>query len=103
MSENIHTIKEVMEVIQKINKLQNQIDNPNRTKIIEALREAQVFAPFEIRMLEIFQGDIKLLPPENFSNDDLYRKLFQYKQGLINYCIQKIGNEAYKSLFEKNL
>ena len=47
------------------------------------------------------QGDTKLMPWDNFSDADLYRKLTQYQQGLRNYCVEKIGAQLFDELMKE--
>ena len=38
---------------------------------------------------------------DSFADADLYRKLEQYRQGLANYCIEKIGKQLFDELTKK--
>lgn len=93
--------KDVLEAIEKIRALQKQRRSPDRNGMIDALQDAKNKAPLEIIALEFSQGDTRLMPFVNFSNEDLYRKLAQYQQGLESYCIEKIGKKAFDELMKK--
>lgn len=88
--------KEAVELLEKYIKLQDQINNPTRFGMIEALSGAQNIARQEITSLEQSQGDIYLMPWTSFKDQDLYRKLPQYKEGLYNHAVKKFGEEAFK-------
>lgn len=68
--------------------------------MIEALSSAQSVATQEITELEIRQGDIYPTLWLNFQDRDLYRKLSQYKQGLYNHAVKKLGEKSAKELFK---
>lgn len=93
--------KDILEAIEKIEKLQAQRQAPNRNGMIDALQDAKNKAPLEITALEFSQGDTHWMPFTNFSDADLYRKLLQYQKGLENYCIEKIGKKAFDGLTKK--
>ncbi len=90
--------KEAIELLEKYFKLQDQIDNPTRSGMIDALSDAQNVARQEITSLEHSQGDIYPMPWTSFQDQDLYRKLTQYQQGLYNHAVNKVGEEAFKKL-----
>lgn len=92
--------KEAMELVEKFFKLQAQINNPTRFGMIDALSDAQNVARQEITFLERSQGDIYQMSWTSFPDNDLYRKLSQYQQGLYNHAINKIGEEAVKKLLK---
>ena len=92
--------KEIDEFIESFFKLQAQINNPTRDGMIEALLGAKKIAPQEISMLEQRQGEIYPTSSDNFSFDDLYRKLKQYRQGLYNHAVNKLGEEVVKNLLK---
>lgn len=98
---NLADQKDILEAIEKIEKLQAQRQAPNRNGMIDALQDAKNKAPLEITALEISQGDTHWMPFTNFSDADLYRKLLQYQKGLENYCIEKIGKKAFDELTKK--
>lgn len=95
------TLKEVKEIIDKIKKLQLQIDHPDRQGMIAALSDAQSTAPMEIRMAEFVQGDNTPMMWECFQTPDLYRKLPQYQAGLRARGIAKIGEQAFNRLLKE--
>lgn len=97
-SKEIQNIKDVKEAIEKIKKLDQQLCAPDRDGMISALMEAKNKAPREIFALEQIQGDTKWMPAESFTNNDLYRKLSQYRQGLEAYCIEKVGKQIFDKL-----
>ncbi len=90
--------KEAIELLEKYFKLQDQIDNPTKFGMIEALSDARNVARQEITSLEHSQGDIYPMPWTSFQDQDLYRKLTQYQQGLYNHAVNKLGEEAFKKL-----
>ena len=69
--------------------------------MISALSDAKQTAPLAITALELLQGDNRLMPWDSFSDADLYRKLGQYRQGLTNFCVEKIGKQLYDELMKK--
>ena len=93
--------KEIMEAIKKIKELQRQQQYPDRNGMISALSDAKQTAPMAITALEWMQGDTQLMPWDSFADADLYRKLEQYRQGLANYCIEKIGKQLFDELTKK--
>ena len=90
------TLKDVEDIIQKINEIQKQIDHPDRNGMIEALRDAQTIALVEIRTIEISQRQPFIVPAEQFSDQELYNKLFQYRQALITHGAAIVGKEAFE-------
>ena len=94
--------KEIKDLIEKYFKLQNQINNPTRDGMIEALSGAQSVAQQEITMLEHSQGDIYPTLWSDFSYNDLYRKLIQYRQGLYVHAANKLGEEAFKKMLKEH-
>lgn len=90
------TLKDVEDTIQKINEIQKQIDYPDRDGMIEALRDAQTIALVEIRAIEISQRQLFIVPAEQFTNQDLYNKLFQYRQALVTHGAAIVGKEAFE-------
>ena len=77
-------------------KLQKQLGNPTREGMIDALKSAHEVAWQEIRLLEHSQGDVIPTPWNDFSNQDLFRKLTQYQQGLCAHAANKFGEEVFK-------
>lgn len=98
---NLNDQKDILEAIEKIKKLQAQRQNPDRNGMIDALQDAKNKAPLAITAFELSQGDTHWMPFANFSDEDLYRKLLQYQQGLEAYCIEKIGKKAFDELMRK--
>lgn len=99
-TKQLQDLKDVREAIEKIQTLQRQIQQPNRFGMISALSDAKAKAPVEITAVEFSQGDTHWMPFDHFSDNDLYRKLSQYQKGLIGYCIEKIGKEAFDELMK---
>lgn len=93
--------KDIIDAIQKIKELQRQQKCPDRKGMISALSDAKQTAPLAITALELLQGDNRLMPWDSFSDADLYRKLGQYRQGLTNFCVEKIGTQLYDELMKK--
>lgn len=99
--DNDVNIDEIKELIEKYFRLQEQIDNPTRDGMIKALSGAQRIACDEITALEESQGDIDQMPWSDLQDYDLYRKLPQYKQGLYNHAVNRVGEETFKYLLEE--
>lgn len=97
-SKDIEQMKDIKDAIDKIKKLQDQIENPSYDEMIKVLYEAKSIAPVEIMETELMQGDTRLMTWDQFSYSDLYRKLEQYQIGLRAYCISKIGKYAFEKL-----
>ena len=95
---DIKEVKEAKELIEKYFKLQAQINNPTRFGMIDALSDAQNVAHQEITTLEKSQGDIYQMPWTSFPDNDLYRKLTQYQQGIYIHAVNKLGEEVFKKL-----
>lgn len=96
-----NSVEEVKDLIEKYFRLQEQIDNPTRAGMIKALSGAQKIAKEEITEIEKSQGDISQMPWSDFQDEDLYRKLPQYKQGLYNHAVNKVGEETFKYMLEE--
>ena len=94
-------VDEIQDLIKKYFRLQEQIDNPTRDGMIKALSGARNIAYNEITALEMGQGDIDQTPWSDLQDYDLYRKLPQYKQGLYNYAVNKVGEETFKYMLEE--
>ena len=94
-------IEEIKDLIEKYFRLQEQIDNPSRDGMIKALTSAQRIAHDEITAIEENEGDIAQMPWSDLEDYDLYRKLPQYKQGLYNYAVSRVGEETFKYLLEE--
>lgn len=97
-SKEIELIKDVRDAIDKIKKLQKQIDHPTREGMKKALSDAKASALVEIIATEISQGDTNFMLWDQFSDADLYRKLPQYQQGLRNFCISKVGQHTFEQM-----
>lgn len=93
--------KEIYDLINSYLKLQEQLKNPTRFGMIEALSSAQNVAGQEIADLEIQQGDIYQMPWAGFQDHDLYRKLTQYQQGLYKRAVNRLGEEAFKKIIKE--
>lgn len=91
-------VKDVKDAIDKIKNLQEQIDHPTHEGMIKALSDAKMSAPLEIMNTEISQGDTNFMLWSQFSDADLYRKLPQYQQGLLNFCISKVGQHTFEQM-----
>lgn len=94
--------KEAKDLIEKYFKLQEQMKNPTRFGMIDALSAAQNIAYQEITTLEKSQGDIYPMPWASFQDRDLYRKLKQYQQGIYNHAVNKLGEKAFKKLLKEH-
>ena len=93
--------KDILDAVKKITALQKQINNPTRDGMINALSDAQLTAGDEIQQIEYSQGDTIPTPWVCFPNQDLYRKLSQYQEGLQQHCINKMGKKAFEELLKK--
>ena len=69
--------------------------------MLKALQEAQQMAPLDIEAVEHTQGDVYPMPWTNFTDYDLYRKLSQYQQGIVLYCVNKYGEEVFNRLLQE--
>ena len=94
-------IKEVYDVIERLHHLEEQKSNPTRDGMLKALLDARQLAPLEIITVEYSQGDVYPTPWASFSDNDLYRKLPQYQQGLITYCVNKYGKVIFERLLKE--
>lgn len=92
--------KDILDAVKKIVALQAQIKNPSRDGMINALKDAQSTAGDEIQQIEYSQGDTIPTPWVCFPNQDLYRKLSQYQEGLRQHCIKQIGKKAFEELLK---
>lgn len=92
------TAKDVYDIIDKYIKLQEQIDNPTRQGMINALMGAQSIAFSEVKYIENEQGNIVRVPWDYFSDDDLYSKLPYYQTALRNKAISMIGEKTFEEL-----
>lgn len=98
--------KEMMDIIDKIIKIQRQIDHPDRYGMIEALRDAQQIAREEIvQNMHQQSGYVYSKAWSDFSNEELYSMLPKYQQGLMTHGIAKIGkgelDRIIRSLYKK--
>ena len=71
--------------------------------MIKALLDARSVAPSEVITLELRQGDTVITPADSLSSEKLYWKLSQYQQGLLNYCINKYGEEIVNELLKERI
>lgn len=94
-------MKDVADAVKKIMALQSQIKEPTRNGMINALRDAKFTAGVEIQQMEYSQGDTIPMFWDDFSDQDLYRKLSQYQAGLRQHCIKKIGEKALEELLKE--
>ena len=94
--------KEMIDIVEKIIKLQYQIEHPDRNGMIEALQDAQQIA-FDNIIESIHQqsGGVYSKAWSDFSDSELYHMLPQYHQGLINHGITKIGKGALEKLLQE--
>jgi len=99
-AKDVQDQKDIMDTVIKFEALQCQIKNPTRDGMINALRDAQSTAGDEIFQIEQSQGDTIPTPWVCFPDQDLYRKLSQYQEGLRQYCIKKIGKKAFEELLK---
>lgn len=100
-AKDVQDQKDMVDAINKIEALQCQIKNPTRDGMINALRDAQSTAGDEIFQIEQSQGDTIPTPWVCFPDMDLYRKLSQYQEGIRQYCIKKIGQNAFEKLLKE--
>ena len=98
--QDIKNLKDVYDIIDKYLKLQAQIDKPTNQGMIEALSDAQSDAFFEVRVTELQQGDYLLTPWDKISDDELYRKLYQYQLALKNRAISLVGEKVFEELLK---
>jgi len=93
--------KEMLDIVEKIIKLQHQIECPDHNGMIEALQDAQRIACNDI-VQSIHQqcGGVYRKAWSDFSDPELYHMLSQYKQGLINHGIAKIGKSELEKLLK---
>lgn len=68
---SMELMKDMTDVVDKILKLQKQIDQPDRKGMIKALHDAKFSAPVEIMAVEFQQGDTTLISWDDFTNQDL--------------------------------
>lgn len=96
--------KEMLEIVEKIIKLQQQIDCPDHNGMIEALQDAQRIACNDIIQSIRQQGSgVYSKAWSDFSDTELYHMLPQYKHGLINHGIAKIGKGEFERLLKASL
>ena len=96
-----NNIEEIKDLIEKYFRLQEQIDNPSRAGMIKALSAAHSIAQNEIAEIEKSQGDNSQTSWSDMQDHDLYSKLPQYKQGLYNYAVNKVGEETFKYMLDE--
>lgn len=101
IAKDIKDKKDIGDAVKKLCALQKQINNPTRDGMIKALSDAQSTAGYEIQQIEYSQGDTIPTPWVCFSEQDLYRKLSQYQEGLRQHCIKQIGKKAFEELLKR--
>lgn len=93
--------KEMLDIVEKIIKLQQQIEHPDHNGMIEALQDAQQIACNDIiQSIHQQSGGVYSKAWSDFSDHELYHMLPQYKQGLINHGIAKIGKGEFERLLK---
>ena len=96
--------KEMLDIVEKIIKLQQQIERPDHNGMIEALQDAQRIACYDIiKSIHQRGSGVYSKTWSNFSDPELYHMLPQYKQGLINHGIAKIGKGEFERLLKASL
>ncbi len=90
--------KEMADFLKAYTELAKQRKKPDRYGMIQALSDAQNVAFTEITNVEHQQGDVIPMLWSEFSDQDLYRKLTQYQQGMIDSARKKFGEELAKKL-----
>lgn len=93
--------EELLDIVEKIIKLEHQMKFPDRNGMIEALRDAQNIAISEITQNMQQNGAVCRRSWDSITNQELYSMLPQYKQGLINHGFAKIGKGAFEKLMEE--
>lgn len=94
--------KELLDIIKKIIKLENQIDKPDRNGMIDALKDAQSVACNEIvQNIQQHGGNVYEKSWDIITNQELYSMLPLYKQSLINHGFAKIGKGVFEKLLEE--
>lgn len=94
--------EELLDIVEKIIKLEHQMKFPDRNGMIEALSDAQSVACNEIvQNIQQRGGNVCPKPWNAFLDQELYSMLPQYKQGLINHGFAKIGKGAFEKLMEE--
>lgn len=90
--------KELLDIVEKIMKLQCQIEQPDRSGMIDVLRDAQQIASDEIVQNMQQQGEaVYCKPRDELSDNELYHILWSYRQGVINHGIVKMGKASSKN------
>ena len=93
--------RELLDIVDKIIKLQRQIECPDRNGMIDALHDAQQIACDEIvQNLHQQSGAVCSKPWIAFSDSELYKLLPMYQQGLANHGISKVGKSAFEKMWE---
>lgn len=100
-AKDVKDANDIADSVKKIVALQRQINNPTRDGMINALMDAKLAAGAEIQQIEYFQGDTIPTPWVCFPDQDLYRKLSQYKAALQQHCIKQIGKKAFEKLLKE--
>ena len=102
--------KNILDAIKTMKEIDKQIQNPDRQGMIEVLKEqgmievlkeAKKKALFEITLLEAHLPKSDFKPFEKCDNDSLYNNLPLYKKGIVNYCINKFGEEVFNEYLKR--
>ena len=93
--------KNILDAIKTMKEIDKQIQNPDRQGMIEVLKEAKKKALFEITLLEAHLPKSNFKPFEKCDNDSLYNNLPLYKKGIVNYCINKFGEEVFNEYLKR--
>lgn len=94
-------IKDILDAIKTINEIDKQIQNPDRQGMIDVLKEAKKKALFEITLIESPLPKSSFKPFEECDPVALYNNLPLYKKGLVDYCINKFGEEMYNKYYNE--
>lgn len=100
---DIKDTKEKYDFLKAFLKLEAQRCKPSREGMIDALRESLNVANSEIRDVEKSRHETTPTPWENISNENLYRKLTEYQQGMYQHAVKKFGEEVVKKLLEQGM
>lgn len=92
--------KEIVDIIEIMAELQRQESSPTREGMIRVLSMAKSNAGEEIQKAEYRDGDVIPMSWSCFPDQDLYRKLSQYKNALRDKAIKKIGESEFERLVE---
>ena len=96
------TLKDIMDAIKAIKDIEKQIQYPDRQGMIDPLKNAKKTALLEITLIEAPLPKSEFKPFEQCDVISLYNNLSLYKKGLEQYCINKVGEEMFKSIYNQN-